>query len=106
MKQEVKDFILKELQNGRTKTSIAKELGININTLAYNINPKANALYKKNSHLRYLLIKDSKDYQDTRKEYMRNYMKTRYNSDPEFRKRLIQLSMNYQRRKKDEKNKH
>ena len=102
MKQEIKDFILSKMQEGRTKTSIAKELGININTIEYNINAKANALYKKNSILRYLRVKNSKDYGEKRRKYMRNYMVNRYHTNPEFRKRLIQLSINHQKRKKDE----
>lgn len=46
-------------------------------------------------------------YQKTpaQREYYRNYQNKRYNTDPEYRKNMIKMNLDYQKRKRNEKKK-
>lgn len=72
---------MKELREmGLTFSGIGKTLGLSESTVQYHLNPK----YRKETIARSIKNQKSRD----KKEYLKNYMKERYNNDEEFKERV------------------
>lgn len=91
------------LEEGKTYREIAKRFNISITTVIYWIKPEYRINHINRGINRWKnLTKEQKkkSYEKKTKGYMSRYIKNRYHSDPEFRKKFIQNVINYQQRRK------
>ena len=99
-KQQIQQ--IKEMRSqGKYYFEIAKHLGITKSKALYwgNEEYRKNQVEKAREKIRNLDAKERKKYYLKNKEYNKNYRRERYHSDEEFRKRMIEHSMKYKRKK-------
>ena len=97
---------MKELRNqGWTYQKIADELNLSNSTIQYHLKEKTRQLVKERQRRAW---REGRTWDQNkpgyRKEYMRNYMRERYNADPEFRERMkkhVRISQNRNRSSKE-----
>ena len=101
---KVTDIMAQEMkklrEEGKTFREIAVIYNVALSTIQYHVSPGEKEKNKKLVYeRRKKLGPTSKQYPERRREYMRNYMKDRYNNDPEFRERMIKHVANSQKRR-------
>lgn len=99
--------IQKLRKEGRTQFEIAVQFKVSISAIQYHTNEKqkANQIESSKRWFKNLNKSQRKELYNKRKEYWRNYTRNRYNTDEEYRKRVIRYQMEYKKRKKNDKSK-
>jgi len=89
--------IIQLSKEGLNHKQIAKQLGISEGKVTYWLNENSRIRMKEKSKRYYYSMskQERKDLLEKRKEYMRNYFKTRYNSDEKFRESIRQRQRIY-----------
>lgn len=70
--------------NGTPKTELARRFGVSVTTIRYHLGTSWSVTHKNEN-----------------REYIKNYMRNRYQTDPEFRKRICATNMRYSNRRKE-----
>jgi len=96
MNEELKNKIRAKIQEGKKKVDIAKELGVSTTTV--------NIYSTDEKYMKYKERANSDEYKKRRKKYNREYMKSRYEKDPEFRERIKKHQKKYREKQKVIKN--
>ena len=91
---------IKELKKQKaTIKELAEMFGVSVAAIDYHINPNTKARHKRNAAKSYSRLREKEGWREKRRAYLREYMKKRYHSDEEFRKRAVEFSKKYQKRK-------
>jgi hypothetical protein len=86
---------------------VARIMNIDASVVNYHINPRTRrmAIDRARRYSKKHYIKGdvwSQKNPEKRRKYQREYFNKRYHEDPEFRKRMLQANLKYQKRKRDE----
>jgi len=101
--RKVTPEILKQMRDlraeGWTYYKIAKKFKLNWRTVKYWLDPKTKEKTKEKAQ-RKKKKKITEEERIRRREYIRNYIRERYRSDPEFRERMLSHMKRWNERKK------
>jgi hypothetical protein len=94
--------IKKAYGEGQTCVDLAKAYGVSQPTISYHVNPsvKSNSLEYVKKAYGEMTPEQKKKKTSQHAEYIKNYMKNRYNNDLEFRKKFIADQIQYRRKRK------
>ena len=91
-KEQIKE-IKESSEVGKTTRELAIEFNVSHSTIAYHLNKEV-ILNNQKKWWNKLSKERKKVYYDKRKDYLRNYMKEKYNSDPEYREKKKEMQRN------------
>ena len=97
---ELLELMKKLRYQGYSYNEIARRLNVGYGTVQYHLNEVQRAKTLERSK-RYARKPPTEEQRLRRRAYMRQYMRERYKADEEFRKRLIELSKQYQKKKNE-----
>jgi len=99
MTPEIKTEIKILREQDWTWKEIAEKVGFTVSTIRYHMVPGIREKVTKRNCEYYQRNKDK--LRDSRKNYIREYMRERYNDDPEFKERILKHMRNYRQRIRD-----
>lgn len=101
---EEKNAIKRLREQGRSYKEIAKELNTTIFAVRYHLQQKfrQEAIRRSKERIEKMRAEGKLVTNEREREYMREYMNKRYHTDEDFRRKMIDMSQRYQRRKAEE----
>ena len=93
--------IIKLYSEGMGMIELAAKFGVSQPTISYHVNPKVREKTKRRTieDFKKLSLEERRVIYARRKEYLKNWLKKKYNSDPEWREKMKTKSRDYQRQK-------
>lgn len=100
-KEQIKQ-ILELRKRDKTYKEIAKIMGLNVSTVRYWLDDsyKDSKIKKSQKWYQNLSEEKKKEYNESQKEYRRDYYSKRYKTDSKFREYMIKKQTEYQKRTK------
>jgi len=102
MKQEIINKIRKYLKEGKKPGEIAKQLKISVTSVYYHSNEEQRKKRIKQSvdYFKNLPKEKKKEIYQKRNDYMRDYFRTKYQTDENFRKNFLERKRNIHKKEK------
>lgn len=102
--QEQKNQMIKLREEGKKNNEIAKEYKISPQAVCYHLNEEYSEKKRKEQREKYqkLSKEERKEIYEKKKDYLKKYMKNRYNTDQNFRIRQIMAVQKNKKKKRKE----
>jgi IS30 family transposase len=95
------ELIKKLKEEGKTTYEIAKQFNVCQNTIMYWTSNRDKQIKRNSDRIKNMSKEERHKIYLKQYEYRKNYFRTKYQTDQEFRKKVIERVIKYQRRKKN-----
>lgn len=95
------ELIKKLKEEGKTTYELAKQFNVCQNTIMYWTSNRDKQIKRNSERIKNMSKEERHKIYLKQYEYRKNYFRTKYQTDPEFRKKVIERVIKYQRSKKN-----